>query len=911
MIRPTATHASSAAHFASFVAVTRQDKPNRLGTDSKSHYHPRFLLNQTIGIDQGCRKPVPVPRSPLMNIMRKFETPASPRAMAHSHLIRLLLVCVIGLLSTAAASGQVSKPAYWEDSIDFTANHEITPNLDGPLKGEVAFLQNTLVGPKQGDVKRPRLVTDRAAYLLFFPVDQPSSFVASEKQFQVVLRQQNLPDLRLTLLPPWKEPRNDSSNSDGRPPVVYSKRAWTAVLPWEYMHYGLELAILSINGDSGKLIQSDFEFGPPLELVTQHIELGMLLPPEKVQINKWSNPKGNISPQLALDYFQMVPVSRFTAAQYLPIHFPKVVLPNGNVYTERSTFEGAGIYAGDMRQNIAKGMVSTGINLANIGVPSSVGGTEKQPRPYRQTTVHTSAGVYTETDEDGNQRAVTVRHGLSGGGGQLTLSSTTGNEFSHEYGHDHGLPHYPGGKELSAHSRSGSWGYNLFKNRLIGNVAWNGTRPEGEFPYGFGHDAMAGGSPMGNISVFTLHTPFSLNMIQETVGKQSGVLDGSSPSGYKKWDAEKQQMVVSEVKSPKPDQVGVPVVTLVGVYDPIPDSDLTSFIFPALYGNWGNVFSPQTIKTSDPDLIQTRCHLEVTDANGKTYRFPLNDERYDAKVMNQFHINLPASVAYQSAAIIYQAGERKILDIREIAPPHGKLPEPVIVGREQGFTKAALRLGDMDTFLTANGYPSEELLRQAMEDFYGPIKDYEPGVEFKIGGVYRRKDGSFYQAGPPEAGQDKLRFRKLGDSKKYLSKERLMLGVASKDYANQVLKGKSGVFYYVPVDHQQVLKSDAPSRKSGKWYAGGDHSKITVNAISNRGVPTPIVLRGQINGRHVINRGAPVGEASRVQFTYLAEDNPDLTPGKYKIGFPAYAQAWHTGQLVESFQVFGLITVKK
>jgi hypothetical protein len=421
---------------------------------------------------------------------------------------------------------------------------------------------------------------------------------------------------------------------------------------------------------------------------------------------------------------------------------------------------------------------------------------------------------------------------------------------------------------------------------------------------------MAGGSPMGDVSVFTLHTPYSLNMIQETVGKQSGVLDASSPSGYKNWDATKQQMVDWEVKSPKPDQVGVPVVTLVGVYDPIPDSDLTSFIYPALYGNWGNVFSPETIKTSDPDLIQTRCHLEVTDANGKTFRFPLNDERYDAKVMNQFHVNLPATVQYQSAAIVYQAGERKVLDVRELAPPHGRLPKPVIVGKEQGFVDAALRLGDMDSFLAVNGYPGEELLRQAMEDYYGPIEDYAPGIEFQVGRVYRRKDGSFYQAGPPDSGQDKLRFRKLGDSKKFLSKERLMLGVASKDYAQQVMKGKSGVFYYVPVDHQQVLKSDAPSRKSAKWYAGGEFSTITVNAISNRGEPTPIVLRGQINGRHVINRGAPVGESSRVQFTFLAADNPDLKPGKYKIGFPAYAQAWHTGQLVESFQVFGLITVK-
>ncbi len=348
------------------------------------------------------------------------------------------------LLCTSMTSAQDLKPPYWDQAIDFTGGREIRSNLRGGLEGEIAFIQNTLVGPQRGDVQRPLLVTDRAAFLLFFPVGPAS------QKYEVVLRQEGQPDLRLPLQAPWMEPRNDSGNTDGRPPVVYSKRAWTAIVPWKYMHFGLELAVQNDAGGVGRLAGEEFEFGPPIELVTQHVELGMLLPPSDVQVNKWCNPDENISPELALDYFQMVPVAKLTAAQYLPIHFPKVVLPNGNVYTERSTFEGAGVYKGDMRQDIAKGMVSTGINYANIGIPSSIGGTEKQPRPFRQTTVHTSAGVYTERDDNGKARAVTVRHGLSGGGGQLTLSNTTGNEFSHEYGHDHGLPHYPGGKELSS-----------------------------------------------------------------------------------------------------------------------------------------------------------------------------------------------------------------------------------------------------------------------------------------------------------------------------------------------------------------------------------------------------------------------------------------------------------------------------
>ncbi len=488
--------------------------------------------------------------------------------------------------------------------------------------------------------------------------------------------------------------------------------------------------------------------------------------------------------------------------------------------------------------------------------------------------------------------------------------STTGNEFSHEYGHDHGLPHYPGGKELSSHARNGAWGYSLFKNRLIGNLSWNGKRPEGDFPYGFGSDAMAGGKPMGSVSVFTLHTPFSLNMIQQKVGGESGVLDLDSATGYRKWDAKKQLMVVSKVDTPKPNQIGVPVVTLVGMYDPIQPSDMPSFIYPALYGNWGNIFSPETLRNSDPALAQSRCSLEVTDEDGKVYRFPLNDERYDSKVMNQFHINLPASTRFVRAKLVAQAGQRMELDAREIATPDSELPEPVIVGREHGFTAAALRLREMDAFLVPGGYLDREQLHQAMEDYYGEITDYQAGIEFEVGLVYRHDDGTYYQAGPAKSGETKLRFRKLGDPGRYLSKKRLKLGTESKDYAKDVMKGKSGVYYYVPVDHVQVIQSDAPSPESAAWYAKGEHSKITVNAVSSKGGQQPIVLRGQINDSHVINRGAPVTEKSRVRFTFQQEDNPDVSAGKYQVQFSAYAQGWHAKTLIESFRVVGVVEVK-
>lgn len=854
-----------------------------------------------------------------------------PREAKHAALLTALLVAaacgsksdeVVSPSNAAAAAADAAadaamgvdppsppaKPDYWERAVDYTANLAIAPNLVGDLKGGVAFVQNTLVGPNRADMKRPLLVTDRAAYLLFFPQAE------DHRKLEAIIDDGGGETLTLQLNRPEHGAQSDFNNMDGRPAVVFSKRAWNAVIPWNFMRPGMSMTLRNHDGVEGRLPASTFEFGAPIELVTQHIELGMLLEPSEVPVNKWTRPGQNISPELALNYFQMVPIAKFVAAQYLPIHLPKVVLPNGNVYTNRSSYTEAGVYKGDMRENIAKGLMSTGINNANVGVTSSHGGDQSQPRPYRQTTVHTSAGIYTGKDKQGNEIPQKVVHGLSGGGGQLTLQNTTGNEFSHEYGHDHGLGHYPGGS-LSAHRRDGAWGFDLFKHRLIGNLDWNGKRAESNLPYTFGKDAMAGGAPMGPVSVFTLHTPFSLMQIQDKITEQSGVLASEHSSGYARWDAGKQAMIPSTVDTPRPDKIGVPVVTLVGFYDPDPKHEMPSFIYPALYGNWGNVFTPSTIEAHDSELAKSRCWLEVADQNGQTLRFPLQDKRIKPSLMNQFHVNLPASIRFSRAAVRFRqdGGGDLVLDAREIAPPHGDLPDPVIVGREHGFTAAALRLRDMEQVLTRNGHPNASKLHQAMQDYYGRIVDYAPRLRIDAGRVYRNQ-GAYFQArvdnpdmAPAEGGPN---WRKLGETASFLSEKRLALGEQSVDYAKEVMKGKSGVYYFAPVDHVHVIASDAFSAKAGKWYAKGSHSTLTVVGETRDGVSANIALRGQINDRHALNRGAPVNESSRVRFTFHKEDNPDLAYGVYQIQFAAYAQGWHIREIIESFEVRGTIEVK-
>lgn len=109
----------------------------------------------------------------------------------------------------------------------------------------------------------------------------------------------------------------------------------------------------------------------------------------------------------------------------------------------------------------------------------------------------------------------------------------------------------------------------------------------------------------------------------------------------------------------KPEKFGVPVVTLVGYFDP--DGELTSYIYPAMHGVCGFCY-PDDSST----LNETDCQLRVETNDGEL-RFRLANTRLsrDGKVMNKFHINIPA--AGQPSKVTLIAGDR-VLDEKVITP---------------------------------------------------------------------------------------------------------------------------------------------------------------------------------------------------------------------------------------------------
>lgn len=111
-----------------------------------------------------------------------------------------------------------------------------------------------------------------------------------------------------------------------------------------------------------------------------------------------------------------------------------------------------------------------------------------------------------------------------------------------------------------------------------------------------------------------------------------------------------------QVVERKPQAFGVPVVTLIGYYDP--QGELPGTIYPALRGSYGYCYAP------DGDAIRkTDCYLEVKTGKGNL-RYRLAPARLRNDVMNKFHINVPASVNPSDVAIVR---EGKLLDRKPIA----------------------------------------------------------------------------------------------------------------------------------------------------------------------------------------------------------------------------------------------------
>ena len=527
---------------------------------------------------------------------------------------------------------------------------EIRSDLLGSFQAMIQFGQNHTVDPQGNEAKNmPRLTAEKEALLLVTPtlemgaVDQ---LVAEIYKDGFILRKVNLDN-------PTHLPLSDQTNSDDRPRVAYSKRAWSTRLNWDEVQAGLKIRIVDEKNRSGELSENKIDFAAPGELVLTNIRLGLLSP---VTVNNNGHYMLLQPEKAGADYFQTIPAAQMTIAKYDDVVLDRVMVANGTIYDVASGSSSTGdVYSGDMRENTGKSTFGVGINLANWGVTSASMLSQEQPQLTQNVNAHHARGKYANG---------IFNHGLSGGNGMLTLIDSVGNEFSHEIGHHYGLGHYPGKVDdknfWSEHHADSGWGFMPLRNRMRGNFEWwrkdvgAGTEDSPTFlaQYGYGRDAMSGGSNNSDISRYTHYTGYSTKTkIQPAFDRYMFASD--SATGYTKWDASLGKMQAAQPKVPKSTNVwynsadgnylrprlqGVPVYTILGGYDPVEQKGI---IYPEARGNWGNVFDLPAANTAT-DVAS--CWLTVTYSNNMVNNIALAPNRMNGNSnANKFHVNLAIS----------------------------------------------------------------------------------------------------------------------------------------------------------------------------------------------------------------------------------------------------------------------------
>lgn len=585
------------------------------------------------------------------------------------------------------------------DVNEFKQIRTVPNNLSsGDLAGRVQFAQTHTIDPNNNEErKEPSLIPYRAALLLFTPQMNLSSLEvkATYKVDELVKSEVYV------MMPPINMPKSDYNNNGTKKDITYSKRSWSVQLPYYAVEPNMQLEFMAKTKDglelTGTLSGEDIEFAAPIEGAFLFIRLGMLT-------DNLEGIKGRYHDMITdtahamQEYFQTVPFAQLSAGIYEDRILKKVILDNGTIYENKSSFAGADYYSGDMRESVAKAQVSVGIDLANKGViDSALNQIHEITHDMFYFTVHHAIGRYT----DDNGGAKDVIHGLSGGNGIGTLVDSSGNEFSHEVGHGYGMGHYPNSNESadgSIHGYSTSWGYDAYKNRMRANVAWNSNPDSYTFynhyitpfqdTYGWNKDSMAGGWADSAISRYTHNTARSTRQIQKNIEGRYFLSDSKNNNGeyyYLGWDKSareyKQATEANFInKRINPTEKGVPVITILGGYDP--QSPYNAVLYPYFRANWGNVFA-SIFKASLPaDAVN---YLEITYYGTKPAQYVvLNNSRYSGGIINKLHFNIAESDKPKTISLYVNNTLKGTTTIDEQVY-NTPLKKPVINGKGKGY----------------------------------------------------------------------------------------------------------------------------------------------------------------------------------------------------------------------------------
>jgi len=499
---------------------------------------------------------------------------------------------------------------------------------------------------------------------------------------------------------------------------IFGHNFYSATLNPEWVKPGMTLEFASSNGFKGVL---EAKVGAVTELIITTLDAGFLTEPRN-EFTFRDDPTTN------REYFETTLATRLIVVQYETIHLTEIMLPTGKFYDTVSDTEGGG-HTGDMRQHIGKILLSHGIDLANYGISSSLAQSES-PHPFTCAflAAHNTVGMY--------QNGV-VNHGWSGGNGMITLYESTGNEMSHEVGHNYGLGHYVGGFDGSVHRPANeinsAWGWDSKNNLLIPNFGSTSTgkqqclddQCQSAFmdKYQYGTDAMAGGEPLWGSIRYTLYTPHVMKKIQAFLESRA-MWDASSSTGFVKFDAssgEMKEFVNNANGNKAPRLHRVPVTTIVGYYEPDSGRDLESYVYPALHGALGFVYDDDGENTG---ASGSGCELVVK--TNKAGNLVYNLETFvDQKGMNKFHVNIATADEPYEASVYCQ---KVLLAQRALEGP--RKDRPPLTYTVNGYTEQ--KEGEVPTMTPTMAPTTKPTMKPTMKPTLKPNEDCNDSSDLKF-----------------------------------------------------------------------------------------------------------------------------------------------------------------------------------
>lgn len=113
----------------------------------------------------------------------------------------------------------------------------------------------------------------------------------------------------------------------------------------------------------------------------------------------------------------------------------------------------------------------------------------------------------------------------------------------------------------------------------------------------------------------------------------------------------------------KPELFGVPVVTIVGFYDPQKTLP-SSYIYPALHGAYGYVYPSEDLNPSSKG-----CLLQVSTNDGSVRRYKLKTYRFKDTEMNRFQVNIPQTEGAKRAEVWCDGASLALRDLDPAKDP--------------------------------------------------------------------------------------------------------------------------------------------------------------------------------------------------------------------------------------------------